>query len=212
MAKLPALMEALRKYVHHETPAIRYAARELRERQLLTLGPGGRGSPDMTTRDAVNLALALTVSIDSSRYADTVETLNSLKRVEKVAPPRWAKPGFDVVCRAQTFGEALIALVDCADALAVYKRGSNVMHPQPGQTDDRLVVAAAWVNRRLSDYSAVIRLEDTGVAEGPIVMSFGDVHDERNWAGVISQVGFDQALFITLKRTLEPKPPWVFEA
>ena len=91
MAKLPALMEALRKYVHHETPAIRYAARELRERQLLTLGPGGRGSPDMTTRDAVNLALALTVSIDSSRYADTVETLNSLKRVEKVAPPRWAK-------------------------------------------------------------------------------------------------------------------------
>lgn len=217
MAKLPALIETVGVFVHQDPSAIRYAARSLREAGLFSAGSGGRGSPHMTSRDAIYLMLALTVATEPSQYVSTVRALADLERSSRVEIPEWTRPGFEAVCSADNFGDALVALLDGADGLAILDPVNQTFERPPGQVGNRRVVVTVSVTRKAGNLLGRVHLEDLapGASSLPNDTRFGnegEAGDYLTWTGVTSVQIFDPAPFIALKRTLAPTPPWVFQA
>lgn len=171
----------------------------------------------MTSRDAVYLMLALVVAREPSQYVSTVEAVAGLERSSRLECPDGARPGFDAVCMAQTFGEALIALLDNSDRLAILNPITHRLEKQPGDVTDRRVEATVWVTKKGGQFVGRILLHNLnrGASAFSADMQFGEqdeTEEYRTWTGITTVQVFDPSPFIALKRTLSPTPPWVLQA
>lgn len=215
MAKLPTLIQTMDIFVHQEPPAIRYAARMLREARLFSAGAGGRGSPHMTARDAAYLLMALTVATEPAEYISTVSMLTTLRRATTPVVPQWARPDLEAVFEATTFGDAIVALLDNAHQLAILNPTTQTLERGPGQQGERRIGSIVTITKQFGQFTGSIAMENFGPEPSRIEIQFvGMAGPDANrvWPGVTSIQIFDPAPFIALKRTLAPTAPWVFEA
>lgn len=217
MAKLPALIDTLAVFhPNHEPTAIRYAARALRvaEPSLLSAGSSGRGAPEMTARDAMNLLLALNLAEDPRQYANAALLGASLSRPDDKAPHPTETPNVVVeVMLATTLGHALHVLITRAEELSAPRvRTDPFVEPNSDLRRDEGPGVEVQLVRHGDDVLARVAMFWKSAG--------GHRRAERQYGarsgkpayGRWTSVHFDQALFLALKRTIVADPPWAFAA
>lgn len=217
MAKLPALIETLQVFhSEYDAAAIRYAARALRQSDanLLSAGAGGRGAPEMTIRDAVNLLIALNLTQTPGDYARATLLGSSLVRAPREASACLNAPSVvKEVIACETFGQALMILVERAENLApprVYLDPFG--DPNDALPKDGRPAVLVQLTRHGNDLIARVDMfwkADKGLAR--IKQYYGGGQSAPRW-NRWTTAGFDQALLLALKRTVVAAQPWAFEA
>lgn len=216
MAKLPALIETLQVFhPEHDAAAIRYAARALRQSGagLLSAGAGGRGAPDMTPRDAVNLLLALNLTRTPSQYAQAALLGSRLARAPTDALFPTDTPS--VVIEAiggSTLGHALLVLIERAEHLAPPMRTDPLADSDSLRPRDQRPAVLVQLTHHGNDLVARVDMywkAAKGIAR--VKQYYGGGHSEPHW-NRWTTVTLDHAVLLALKRTVVAAPPWAFEA
>lgn len=217
MAKLPALIETLEVFhPEHDAAAIRYAARALRQSDpgLLSAGAGGRGAPDMTPRDAVNLLLALNLTQMPSQYAQAALLGSSLSRAPQ--EPTFAADTPSVVIEtltARTLGQALHVLIMRAEELAPPRlRADLFADHDSGQVRDERPAVLVQLMRHGNDLIGRLDLSWKAPRGLRRLKGLYGAATANSGFGRWTTVHLDQAVLLALKRTVVAAPPWAFEA
>lgn len=217
MAKLPALIETLEVFhPEHDAAAIRYAARALRhsDAYLLSAGAGGRGAPDMTIRDAVNLLLALNLTQTPSQYAQATLLGSRLARAPQDMPfPEKTPSVVKHVMAGDTLGQALVLLIERAEDLAPPRlRSDPLADLDSNQPKDDRPAILVQLTRHGNDLVASVDMYwKAGKGFAQVKQFYGGSRSAPRW-NRWTTVNFDQAVLLALKRTVVAAPPWAFEA
>ena len=217
MAKLPALIETLEIFhPEHDAAAIRYAARALRQGDLglLSAGAGGRGAPDMTPRDAVNLLLALNLTQTPSQYAQAALLGSGLSRAPQDLSFAADTPSVVIeTLTAQTLGQALQVLIMRAEELAPPSLRADLFADQDsGQIRDERPAALVQLMRHGHDLVGRVDLYWRASKGLRRLKALYGAATAKPGYGRWTTVHFDQAVLLALKRTVVAAPPWAFGA
>lgn len=118
MATLPELVTAFAEVDGRDRKTIDHIGRTVREAGYITTGKRGAGATPMSTRDAVNLMIALNGADGAPEACTAIDRFRSLENGTPLFP-REIVPG---VGEAETFGEALEALLDGVPSLYAHLR------------------------------------------------------------------------------------------
>lgn len=221
MAKLPALIETLEAFHPQDAAAIRYAARALRDADRLSGGAGGRGAPEMTSRDAVNLVLALNLAEAPNRYVEAADAgfdlpaqLDRGDTACRTGGTTTEPPAVvAAVAEATSLGAAMVTLVDGAEALCPPRpRVSPFAETASDQRRNVGPAVVVTILKQQGELLARVRMDwrDDGGFKRQSA-TYGEVKPGQGY-GRWTTVHFDQALFLALRRTLAAPRPWVFAA
>lgn len=214
MAKLPALIETLGHFhPQHDAASIRYAARALREADLLSAGAGGRGAPHMTVRDAVHLLLALNLAPTPSQYANAARLASALSwSADTLADFGEGPEVIYTVISAETLGEALEDLIQRAEELCPPRARDPFGGQGPGRRPDEGPTVEVEMVQHDENILARVAMEWRGAGRPRRAERQYGVRAAKLGYGRWTTVHFDQALFLALKRTVVAAPPWAFAA
>ena len=215
MARLPALIATLVElHPHLDESAVRYAARSLRTGEQLSAGPGGRGAPHMTVRDAVNLLLALNLALTPGEYVNAALKGAALTRPEDNAGFADDTPG--VVVEAMTvnsLGGALAVLIRRAEELREPRiRQDPFADPARAQRRGEAPAVEVQLVQQGDDILASVTMLWRGASGHARMERRYGVRSGRPGYGRWTTVHFDEAMFLALKRTVVEAPPWAFAA
>nr|WP_314188134.1 hypothetical protein [uncultured Brevundimonas sp.] len=217
MAKLPALIETLEVFhPEHDAAAIRYAARALRHSDLglLSAGAGGRGAPDMTPRDAVNLLLALNLTQTPSQYGQAALLGSALSRTPQDQSFAADTPSVVIeALTASTLGHALHVLIVRAEELAPPRlRADLFADPDSGQVRDERPAVLVQLTRHGNDLVGRVDMFWKAPRGLRRLKALYGAAAAKPGYGRWTTINFDQAVLLALKRTVVAAPPWAFEA
>lgn len=217
MAKLPALIETLEVFhPEHDAAAIRYAARALRQIDpgLLSAGAGGRGAPDMTIRDAVNLLLALNLTQTPSQYAQATLLGSRLARApQDMTLPEKTPPVVKEAMAGDTLGQVLHILIERAEELSHPRLHTTPLMDTDSfePKDERPAVLVQLTHHGKDLFARVDMYWKPAKGLARVKQYYGGGRSEPRW-NRWTTVNFDQAVLLALKRTVVAAPPWAFEA
>lgn len=118
MAKLPALVAALTECDDRDRATLDWVARAIREAGCIPTGKRGAGAADMTFREAANLLIGANAAETPKQSALAVVQFRTLRPTD-LSPQREKEGVFARIDEAETFGEALEALIEGSPELLV---------------------------------------------------------------------------------------------
>lgn len=168
MAKLPALVSALAEVDGREQKTIEHTARVIREAGYIPTTKRGSGAAEMTSREAVNLLLALNGADAPIDAPLAIDRFRSLELYDCVGGEKSdALEALRAISAVKTFGEALEVLIDgmpeivigvsnFLDAASETEQGANACK--------KLLFSSSWENPvsfkvTLERYSSRIELK-----------------------------------------------------